>query len=305
MSEAPTYYERWGPVARRVRRAGHMARYVAKTSLGLHPSILVELKWRLGDEIMALPIFEALRAKYPQSRIDVLTNYPDLFEDHPYVDGVNPERPAPDRYYLLRGAPRDVFRLEHYAREAEVEMPFGRPQLFYRSWSSPLLAELPAARGPLIAIAPGASWATKRWPQEQWRKLVRILETFGTRVFELGHSGEGVGLARSFVGRTSVRDAAILLHHADVAVTNDSGLMHLAHAAGTRVMGLFGPTEPELLIRGNGEFVAVTNGRDCAGCWNRGAMQSPGVCPLGLAECMDTISPERVAERVQALLGQG
>ncbi len=305
MSGAATFYEQWGPVSRRVRRAGHFARFVAKTSLGLRPSLLVELRWRLGDEIMALPVFEALRAKWPAARIGVLSNYPDIFIDNPFVDVVNPPAPSPDAYYLLRGAPRDVSRAEHYAREVDVPVPADRPLLYYRDWISPLLDELPRGEGPLIAIAPGASWAPKRWAADSWRALARDLEARGCRVFEVCGAGESVGVGCSFAGRTSVREAAVLLHAARVVVASDSGLMHLARAADAPVVALFGPTEPAMLVGGDEGLARVTNGLACSGCWNAGRMREPGACPIGVADCLGTIRVGDVAARVWAALGRG
>jgi ADP-heptose:LPS heptosyltransferase len=300
-----TYYEQWGPVTRRVRRAGHFARFVAKASLGLRPSLLVELRWRLGDEIMALPVFEALRRKWPQARIDVLSNQPDLFIDHPFVDAVNPAAPSPDVYYLLRGAPRDVHRLAHYSGEAEVPPPEARPRLYYRDWTSPLLRDLPEGEGPLVAIAPGASWSPKRWSADSWRALARELESRGCRVFEVCGAGESVGVECSFAGRTTVREAAVLLHAAKAVVASDSGLMHLARAADAPVVALFGPTDPALLVGDDGGVQRLGNGRDCAGCWNAGRMETPGVCPIGECDCLGTISLERVSGRVWTALGRG
>ena len=151
--ETPTYYDQWGPVARRVLLAGHYCRFLAKTSFGLGPRILVEINWRLGDEIMALPIYEALKKRHPAAQVDVLCNYPELLDDNPYVDAVNPSEPSVDRYYLLRGAPRDAYRLEHYARQADVDVPNARPTLYYKNWDSPLLDELAPGEGPVVAIA--------------------------------------------------------------------------------------------------------------------------------------------------------
>ena len=170
-AELPTYYDQWGPVTHRVLLAGHYCRFLAKTSFGLGPRILVEINWRLGDEIMALPIYEALKKRRPAAQVDVLCNYPELLDDNPYVDAVNPSEPAVDRYYLLRGAPRDAYRLEHYARQADVAVPDVRSALYYKNWDSPLLDELPPGDGPVVAVAAGASWETKRWPKERWRAL--------------------------------------------------------------------------------------------------------------------------------------
>ncbi len=303
MSEAPTYYEQWGPLARRVRRAGHVVRRVAKNSLGLRPSILVEIKWRLGDEIMALPIYEALRSRWPSSRIEVLCNYPELLDGNPHVDAVNPADASPDLYYLLRGAPRDTFRLAHYAAEASVALPRARPRLSYRDWSTPLARELPSGEGPLVAIAPGASWQPKRWAVKSWRALSAALNRRGCRVFELGAADESAGIACSFAGRTSVGDAARLLHAADLAIVCDSGLMHLARAADTPCLALFGPTDPALYIRDDAGFHPMQNGRACAGCWNGGRMSQPGDCPIGEPACLGPISAQRVADEAARILG--
>ncbi len=304
----PTYYDRWGPVARRVLLAGHYCRFLAKTSFGLGARILVEINWRLGDEIMALPIYEALKKRYPAAQIDVLCNYPELLDDNPYVDVVNPVAPSVDRYYLLRGAPRAVYRLEHYARQADVPVPDARPALYYKKWDSSLLDELPAGDGPVVAIAAGASWETKRWPKERWRALCERIAAGGSRLMVLGQGeDESLGVGSDFVGRTSVRDAATLLHYADVLVSNDSGLMHLSLAAGTPVVALFGPTDPGILIRGEAGLHAVENERDCQGCWNGSqSMEEPGICPLGVDSCMGPITVERVAGKIdEVLLGRG
>ncbi len=303
MSEAPTFYEQWGPIGRRVRRAGHIVRRVAKTSLGLKPSILVEIKWRLGDEVMALPIYEALRARWPHGRIDVLCNYPELLDGNPFVDSVNPEAASPDLYYLLRGAPQSEWRLAYYADEAEVAVPRSRPHLYFRDWSTPLADELPKGGGPLVAIAPGASWEPKRWPAESWRMLASALQRLGCRVFELGGPDERTGIACTFAGRTMVGDAARLLHAADLAITSDSGLMHLARAAETRTIALFGPTDPALYIRDDDGLRPMGNGRACAGCWNAGRMERPGACPIGEPACMGTIDAARVADEAALVLG--
>lgn len=305
MSAAESYYEQWGPVARRMRRAGHRVKYLAKATMGLQPRLLVELRWRLGDEIMALPVFDALRRKWPPAHISVLTNYPDLFIDNPYVDAVNPRSPSPDIYYLLRGAPRDVLRVEQYAQGAGVHSPEVRPKLHYKSWDSPLLAELPEGDGPLVAIAPGASWRPKRWSGEAWRALAGNIEARGCRVIELCGADESVGIKHSFAGRTSVREAAVLLHTAQAVVAGDSGLMHLARAADTPVIALFGPTDPALLVGDDAGVERVTNGRECAGCWNAGRMYTPGDCPIGEPDCLGTIDVGDVAWRVWTALGRG
>jgi heptosyltransferase-2 len=133
-----------------------------------------------------------------------------------------------------------------------------------------------------------------------WRALAAALEARGYRVIEVCGRDEATGVACSFAGRTSVRDAACLLHAARVVVASDSGLMHLARAADANVIALFGPTDPGLLVGDDAGLMRVMNGRSCAGCWNAGRMREPGVCPIGEADCLAPIGVEDVVGRVLA-----
>jgi len=245
-----------------------------------------------------MPIFEALRAIHVAENLHVLTNYPELYEGHPFVDAVNVVPKSVDRYVLLRGAPRDVFRIAHYAQCARVEAPVWRPHLFFDDWRKH--PPLPEGEGPLVAVSAGASWTTKQWPIERWRALCTQLEAGGCRVVELGKDDEPIGVPNSLMGRTDVRQAACVLHHADLFVGCDSGLMHLALAAATPAVALFGPTDPDILIRDEPNFYPIRSGQSCSGHWNRpGGDPKPGVCPEGHACCLDDITVDDVLARIQ------
>lgn len=298
---AMTHEEQFGPVARRMRKLRRGFRWTAKTILGAPRTMLVETRWRLGDEIMMLPVFDAMRHKYPAAHIAVLTNYPELYENHPFVDSVNDVPDKLDRHLLLRGAPRTAYRLSHYARRAGVPLPKLRPHLYYDDWTAPPLPELPGGEGPLIALAQGASWSTKRWLPERWRELARALEERGARLVELGKGEAAIGAGLCLVDRTTVREAACVLHHADLLVCCDSGLMHLALAAATPVVALFGPTDPAILIRNEPNFTAIRSTLPCSGHWNRpGGNAREGVCPEGHACCLADISVDQVLDAAGA-----
>lgn len=301
-----TYEDAFGGAGKRIRRVMRAVRWRVKRGLGAQVCILVETRWRLGDEVMALPIYEALKKRYPASRLSVWCNHPDLLLDNPHVDAVIPgdahpqaEGIGPDRYILLRGAPRDVYRIAHYATQADVPTPDTQPALHYADWSSPHRA----GGDEPIALCTGASWETKQWPPEQWCALRECLTERGFSVVQVGRDDPIIEGCPNLVGETSVREAACMLRGARLLVCSDSGLMHLALAVGTPVVALFGPTDPTILVRNNPLLHALTNERDCVACWNVSqAMTTPGVCPRDIAPCLETISVDAVMACIEESL---
>jgi ADP-heptose:LPS heptosyltransferase len=110
---------------------------------------------------------------------------------------------------------------------------------------------------PIIALAPTANWTGKVWPPDRFVALFRELsarEDFaGARAAILaGHGPSERALAIPVLaalpdaidlgGKLTLAEAAACLARAALFVGNDSGLMHIAAAAGTPTLGLFGPT---------------------------------------------------------------
>ncbi|HQH67083.1 MAG TPA: glycosyltransferase family 9 protein [Candidatus Hydrogenedentes bacterium] len=295
-----------GSVSRRIKPVGLRVRWHARALFGKPRRILVGLRLRLGDEIMALPIYGALKRAYPDCQLAVWCDFPDVLLDHPHVDAVNPREFEFDRFINLRGAPRDRYRISYYANQAGVPLPKSRPLLFYLDWSTPLLHPVLAARKPLVALCPGTSWRAKRWNLEFWRELGRLFAGAGYSIVELGIAEDPlIDAGVSLRGLTTVREAACILHAAKLAITVDSGLMHLALAADAPTIALFGPTAPGMLVRDEPRLTTLTNGRPCEACWNRFRMPDKGICPLDIPECPGTIRPETVFACAKRVLDGG
>lgn len=106
---------------------------------------------------------------------------------------------------------------------------------------------------PIVTLSPGAVGAGKAWPPEHYAALAKLLAADGASVWVLGGPGEAT-IAKQIVsaGGPRVRDltsndlrnAILALAAADLSVTNDSGLMHVAAAIGTPTVAIFGPTSP-------------------------------------------------------------
>ena len=159
---------------------------------------------------------------------------------------------------------------------------------------------------PLVAVAPGSVWGTKRWPF--YPQLAHALAD-SARVIVVG-SGADAPLAEEIVagapgaldatGALSLLASAELIGRCGVLVTNDSAPMHLASAMGTPTVAIFGPTVPAF---GFGPLAprSVVVGHDalpCRPCDRHG----PQRCPLGHHRCMRELPPSVVAERARALL---
>jgi heptosyltransferase-2 len=157
----------------------------------------------------------------------------------------------------------------------------------------------------VAVVAPGSVWATKRWTPEGYGELVRRLEKRGVRCLLVGTREEAplcrvvshLGQSDSPVlaGETDVAGAAAVIAQADVAVTNDSALCHIAVAVGTPVVAVFGPTVPEMGFAPYGNGVAVGHaGLDCRPCSVHGTAR----CPLGHFRCMRELSADVVFDAV-------
>ena len=162
-----------------------------------------------------------------------------------------------------------------------------------------------AARGiepGFVALAPGSIWGTKRWPYypELAAALGRPVVVIGSRDdAELAAAvvAAAPGRAHSATGELDLRTAAALLGRASVLVTNDSAPLHLATAAGTPVVALFGPTVPAQGFGPRGaadRALGVTLG--CRPCSAHG----PQVCPLVHHRCMRDLPVEQVVRAVAA-----
>ncbi|MDR2688239.1 MAG: lipopolysaccharide heptosyltransferase II [Azoarcus sp.] len=164
---------------------------------------------------------------------------------------------------------------------------------------------------PPIAFMPGAEYGpAKQWPPAHYATLARALVDRGFQIWVLGSDKDSaaarvIAEAQStdsaqstnvfdLSGRTTLGDAIDLLAMARAAVTNDSGLMHVAAALEVPLVAIFGSSSPEhtppLATR-----VAIESLRlACAPCFKRH-------CPLGHTRCLTDIDPERVLAALDGL----
>ena len=150
---------------------------------------------------------------------------------------------------------------------------------------------------PIVGLMPGAEYGpAKCWPVENFAKLARSLNDKGIEVWIFG-SGKERALAdkivdiapqaRNLCGQTQLEDVVDLMALTQAVVSNDSGLMHVACASGTRVIGIYGSSNPKYTPPLSEDAKVVYLGLACSPCFER-------ICPLGHTDCLTKIAFENV-----------
>ena len=160
------------------------------------------------------------------------------------------------------------------ARTLRIEDDPAPPHIFTNPDVETYADELTKGVGPILAMAPAANWIGKTWPVERFSQVAMTLlhgygPLAGGRLMVLGGPGDEA-LARSLkdsagrrfinlAGKVDLLTAYACLKRARLFIGNDSGAMHLAAAAGTPTIGLFGPSD-ERLYAPWGEHTRVVRG---------------------------------------------
>lgn len=209
----------------------------------------------------------------------------------------------------LRGRSPGNFRdrmIRLAPKTLNIPNPLPLPQLqINRDTVTEVLArfQLDAPGQPLCALAPGTApkMPTKRWPIDQFKALARLLLRDGYRICVVGGRNEqplaaelaslDPGRIADLCGRTSVGEAVDVMAGADIAVCNDSGLLHVAAAVGTPVLGIYGPTSPEKYPPLSDRSAIIWKRTPCSPCYRP-------QCPYGNHACMNAVSPEQVMDEI-------
>jgi lipopolysaccharide heptosyltransferase II len=139
----------------------------------------------------------------------------------------------------------------------------------------------------LIAIAPGAAWPFRRWPEARFIKLGRWLqEDQGANIIILagpnetalaGRIARGLieGRTLNLAGRTTIMQMAAVLRRCRLFIGNDSGPVHVAAGVGIPVVGFFGPGEYERFRPWGFGHEAIRLGLPCSPCSQDCAFNDP------------------------------
>ena len=152
-----------------------------------------------------------------------------------------------------------------------------------------------------IAFSIGAKFATKRLPND---KIIAIINGLGKPVVLLGGPTDKPNAAEivakcsgviSLVGKIDLDESASVIEQADVVITNDTGLMHIAAAFQKRIISIWGNTVPALgmypYMPENPDNYSIHEVKlKCRPCSKIGYDE----CPKGHFKCMNDQNVEEI-----------
>jgi len=161
-----------------------------------------------------------------------------------------------------------------------------------------------------VAVVCGATYTTKQIPPEN---ICRITENAQYNFVLLGDIKdrqriEATGFAfgdnvYNACGETTLNQSALLVKEAEVVVTADTGLMHIAAAHGKKIVVIWGNTTPQIgmypyMPQCEGNFVSLEKEMPCRPCSKLGYNK----CPKGNLACLKNITPNEILAAVTKMM---
>lgn len=155
---------------------------------------------------------------------------------------------------------------------------------------------------PIAVFCPGAEFGVaKRWPVQYYAELGQKLCEKGYAIWLIGSPKDkevadkivalGNSHAINLCGTTDLSDAIALISRADLVVSNDSGLMHIAAALDRPMLAIFGSSSPQFTPPLSAHADVLRLDLPCSPCFKR-------ECPLGHFNCMMQLTPQEVARHI-------
>lgn len=155
----------------------------------------------------------------------------------------------------------------------ETEADFGLDTIV---WPEPTI-NLPAK--PFLVFVANASWTTKSWPKESWKRLAQRAKELGYEVLlpwgsdAEHHQVQDIAAGASNISvlpRLGLTHIASIMERSVAAVCVDTGLAHISAAVGNPTVTLYGPTDPLLIgARGRASHYVEAGAYECIPCYRK------------------------------------
>lgn len=283
------------------------------------------LVWRntggIGDILMQSIIATELKRIQPNSHIvyQVPENYLAIPKHNPCVDEVQVvetpfvedgfdktiklSQPCPASVYESRRGPDitkdriDLF-LEAAGIKAKDKSLNYQVKPEERKWTEEFLK----GRKALDKIKIGFELRSieKRRDWIRWKELAKLIHKSikNSKVFIFDHDAKMAWKDKKVINVCGfpIEDVAAIIEQLDLIIGPDTGLLHLAGAVGTKILGLFGPTNPIMRLNTykGADWIWLVKKFKCMPCWYS--------FDCGNAKCLNAITPHMVLKKIKKML---
>lgn len=205
---------------------------------------------------------------------------------------------------IVHSKVRHLYRLQSLGINNLAEPGYVHVTEEDKAYTEKMLREL-SVGDELVIVNPGAKSHLKRWTIEGFANVSdRLRHECGADVLFIGQGEDSAIInnvmskmkhkPHNIVDRTNIRQLAHLLKRAKLLITNDSAPLHLGCAVGTKVLAIFGPTDPRK-YGPTGEFdMVISKKLSCSPC-------EKAACAYNY-ECMTLITPDEVFDAAKMML---
>lgn len=284
--------------------------YLMKKRFG--KTIVIKRETDIEDVFLTLPVIEALKEKYPDSVIILMTHLPDAVEGCYDIDGhVRYGTPVPcDIFIDLDFAYEKDFRrhiVDCYADVAGVR-PKTRTATLYTEkkdieYVANLLNEYPLS----VTLDFSDSIPGKQWKREKYVELGKLMKQDGFSIVTVGKTAQQyasyLDTDLNLVNVLTLQQTALVISKSKVFIGNEGLLAHFAQSTRTPGIILYGCTLPEYVSDMSLPMLyPVVTPVACRGCRHRHAAGTVVDCPRNYA-CMEAIKVEDVYRMFKEVVG--
>ncbi|MBF0484231.1 MAG: lipopolysaccharide heptosyltransferase II [Candidatus Omnitrophica bacterium] len=148
---------------------------------------------------------------------------------------------------------------------------------------------------PFVVVHVCGNWDLKLWTEHNFTLLIeRLMTKYGAQVVIPGGQNDLPRINRIIAplkikpavlaDKTNLKELIVLLSMAETVISSDSGPLHVANSVGTKVIGIFGPTRPEITgPRGIGKYICLQQNVGC------------NISPCYFLDCKDNVCVKSIS----------